>query len=328
MNQTGALLPLRRVDPDARLSEWLAELELSAKSEGVYLSMFSKFFSWMGREGLTLEGVTAGDIDEFLNKNGLVKEHRYRYVRLIERFYIHLSAKKILKRDNPGSRAAQAKVGEGRNDRTQFLSAPEIDAIARYIAPGPLEGKKEKQENRNPGPRAARDWREFAEWREARDKALASGMLFGALKVSEAASLSVNCITEDAVKVPRVGRVPEREAYLLPAGRDCLAAWLKIRGRANIAGRKLFPADDLGESMHPASIYRRVHRVAQLAFEQAGLEVPEARLSPQTLRNTYAAMLIEGGHSNAVIMASMGIKESASISRLRMALNVAKTSGG
>lgn len=336
-----ALLPTGRVDPNAQLQAWLAELELSKNSETVYVSMFSKFFSWMGRRELTLEALTEEDIETFLDEAQAErkkkrkpedskaaekrKEHRYRYVRLIERFYIHLSAKKILKRDNPGSRAAQHGVGQGRNDFSKFLSAPECQAVARYIGSAPDKIDEKNQKTSDPSARCARDWRQFAEWREARDKALAAVMLFGAVKVSEAPLMSVNCTTGSLLRIPDEAQAAGfREAMLLPEGRRSLDIWLAVRAGAGIAGDRLFPADDRGEPMHAASIYRRVRRVATLAFEEAALKIPPARLSPQTLRNTYAGMLIERGYPDSLIMDCMGLKEASSYGRLRTALAPAK----
>lgn len=314
MNPNSALLPSRRVDPDAAFSDWLSDLDLSEESEVVYSSMFSKFSSWLERRGITLEVCDDTDIEGFLDENGLVKQHRYRYVRLIERFYFYLSAKNLLKRDNPGSRAARAGVGRGENDKTQFLAPEQYKAVAEFIARRTENsGKGEKQKP------TSRHWSQFSEWREARDKALAAVMLFGAVKVSEVALLSVNCITGDRVRIKADGRVPYHEALLLPDGLASLDAWFAARSAAGIPGTVLFPSSDLGDPMHPASVYRRVHHIAETALASAGLPPFDGRLSPQTLRNTYAGMLISQGLPDQAIMESMGIKELRSIARLRAA---------
>lgn len=326
-NQTSSLLDTLRADPSSAFSDWLSQLDLACESEAVYLSMLSKFSSWMDRRGITFEEYGEEDIDRFLDENNLTKEHRYRYVRLIERFHIYLSTRGILKDSNPGSRAAKAGVGLGKNDLTQFLSTVEYQAVASFIAPAASregEGKEEKKKSALSG-----RWSECAEWREARDKALASVMLFGALKVSEVGALSVNCIWDGgAIQVPAAGRVPEHEAWLLPEGRESVAAWVRMRNELGIPGDRLFPSNVKGDAMHAASVYRRVHRIAELAFLAAGLEVPEARLSPQTLRNTYASILFSRGFHDSDILGCMGIKEARSIKRLRDAHEIAKKQGG
>lgn len=77
--------------------------------------------------------------------------------------------------------------------------------------------------------------------------------------------------------------------------------------------------------MHPASIYRRVHIIAEAAILEAGLALPETRLSPQTLRNTYASILLERNFTDAEIMNSMGIKAVRSMARLKAEIEWVKS---
>jgi integrase len=120
------------------------------------------------------------------------------------------------------------------------------------------------------------------------------------------------------------GPIPYHESILLPEGRKSFSTWLEYRRTAGIAGTVLFPSDDLGEPMHQASIYRRVRRVIEEALESAGLTLPESRLSPQTLRNTYAGLLIDMGCTDREIMECMGIKALRSMGRIRTYYEMAK----
>jgi len=58
-------------------------------------------------------------------------------------------------------------------------------------------------------------------------------------------------------------------------------------------------------------MFRRVHRLLDL------LGIKDARTCGQTLRNTYAAELIESGMDDAGIVSAMGYQGDFSIQRLR-----------
>lgn len=308
------LLTSLRCDPYSAFSAWLTTQTFSEGSTKVYSSMFSRFARWLQAQGIGLDECDETTLDAFLDENKLEKEHRYRYVRLIERVYHHLIHVMKLPLDNPGSRAARAGVGRGENDPMNFLAEPEYRAIAEYLT-RPGGGKEEKKEKKE---KSSRHWSSFSEWREARDKALASVTLFGALRVGEAAALSVNCITlsGDRLIVYPLGEISHHEAEFLKDGRACLDAWLACRRENQLPGSVMFPSNDLGEPMHPASIYRRVHRVILAAYAEAGLDAEASRLSPQTLRNTYAGILISRGYSVKSIMEYMGIKSEESVYRI------------
>lgn len=314
MNPTPSSLRLTlRANPDQVFSEWLSEQKLGDRSRRVYSSMFSKFSRWMDERGAYLELCDDEDIAAFLDGNDLKKHHRYRYVRLLERFYGHLKRELRLTIENPGSVAAREGVGLGLNDAMQFFLKPQYDAVAEHLAAGRGEEKTEKKENK-----------------DARDRALASVMLFGALRVGEVALLSVNCISEDGSKIniKRAGRIPEHESLILREGRECILEWLRMRRSAALPTTVLFPANDAGEPMHPASIYRRVRFIIESAFEAAGLDPNHSRLSPQTLRNTYAGILIERGYLDKQIMDSMGLALPRSVAHIRDAYAIATRKTG
>lgn len=318
---TNTLSPIPSLDdPTGLLGAWLSELHLSEASKIIYSSMMIKFLSALESADTSLKECAPSDIEAFLEWNKLEKEHRYRYVRLIERFYIYLSARGLLKRENPGSLAAKEGIGKGNNDKTQYLTEEEWRAVSDFVGRPPHRKEKEKEEkNKKP----SRHWSQFVEWRLARDKALASVMLFGAVKVSEVALLSVNCTTDGrTIRIRSDGKIPYHEATLLDEGLAGLNAWRSARQDAGIQGDLLFPSSDLGEPMHAASIYRRVHLIAETAILEAGLVAPLSRLSPQTLRNTYARILFQKGFDDKSIMASMGILEKRSLLRLKQALDV------
>ena len=67
----------------------------------------------------------------------------------------------------------------------------------------------------------------------------------------------------------------------------------------------------LTQRMHVSSIFRRIQSV----LEDAG--VTGSRASPQTLRNTYAALLIEGGASTMELVTCLGLSTDMTAQRIR-----------
>lgn len=320
-----SLLKAGRADPDNPiLLDWFTHLELVPSSKTVYLAMLTKFFVWLQAKNRELETCKPGDILAFVDK--LEKEHRSRTIRLIDRFYIHLAATNVLTGPNPASSARQKdpKKKTAVNDTSQFLSAEERQAVADYLGPRRREGKgkeEKKKASRNP----------HADWKEVRDRAIAAVILFGGAKVGEVAALSVNCISEqgemrydllvpDKDRTAPNGRRGFRSAFFFDEGRPAVQAWLEVRGAAGIQGAVLFPSIKKGDTMHAASVYRCAQRVLEAALKEAGMGGPEARLSPQTLRNTYASMLMERNWDNAMIMDAMGLLWAESFGRIRAAL--------
>lgn len=68
--------------------------------------------------------------------------------------------------------------------------------------------------------------------------------------------------------------------------------------------------------MHPSSIHRRTQRF----LEETG--ITGERASAQTLRNTYASLLIEAGATDDELVDFLGLKASISAQRLRKAASV------
>ena len=95
--------------------------------------------------------------------------------------------------------------------------------------------------------------------------------------------------------------------------------WLPLRRSLPRWGGVLFPPDltrrqktvAVPELMDASTVYRRVHRFL------VNCGVTGTRLAPQTLRNTFAAMRIEEGWDDALIMASMALFDEVTVPRMR-----------
>lgn len=257
------------------------------------------------------------------------KEQRQRYVRLIEKAYDHL-ADLGLTMVNPGREAGFAKMGKGSNAPTKFLDRRECELLFGVIQdflvyPVPEVPAK-------PGIEWARAWA------SARDIGLAGVMVGAGVRVEEVGRMTVNCTLvrgspDDGgaqkeclarMWIPAGIDSPGRDALCFPVAEMAISGWLKWRGL--MPGMEitdvLFPSDvrkrrkdqrgaEMDANMHPSSLFRRISKVLTTAG------VTGNRVGGQTLRNTYAALLVEAECTDAEIMASMGLKTAMTVLRLR-----------
>lgn len=300
--------------PVLAFSSWLSSFDDDEKrrlrdgSKTVYISMWSKFMRYLEERGIALGDCQSHHISSFLDFHELKKGHRQRYVRLIEKTYVHLIEIRVAAH-NPGAKAGYERVGKGSNDPMRFLSVQERDdlfALLRHTfeAAGEKGLEKDRKE----------------EWTQVRDAVVAATMVGGGLKVSDAVSLTVNCTS-----VPGRVTVPDEygqkhTAKLFPIAQDALKAWWPWRERMADGSDLVFTADMKRRrndkmvktaGMHPATVYRRVAAL----LEAAG--VTGERACCQTLRNTYAAILIEQGASDAELSECLGLYVDLSAQRMR-----------
>lgn len=287
-------------DPEGSFQHWMADKHFSASTAKVYGYMWAKFSKWRKKGGLGLADVRSMHLQQFLDEANLEKHHRYRYVRLIERVYAAL-ARLMPGLENPGSKAAKENVGRGVNDIGAFLDAAQRD---RLIASLTVEKEKEKKKGKG------------NEWRDIRDRAITAVILGGGVKGGEVRGMSVSCVIGDGDWLEVRHGKRQHRTRLLPFAKDLLARWGAYRAGAGTEGDLLFPstreAKLKSQMMDKATLYRIVKR----QLDAAGVELP-AREAPQTLRNTFAAMLIDAGESDGLITEYLGLQETASAGRLR-----------
>ena len=84
-------------------------------------------------------------------------------------------------------------------------------------------------------------------------------------------------------------------------------------------GQLQFVAGEDGRQMDTATLYRRAHWV----MESSGIDL-ESREGPQTLRNSFVAMLFDMNVQDSVVAGYLGLREPSSVERLRSNLAEAK----
>lgn len=311
-----------RTQPERAFDGWLAHHGFGHGTAVVYRSMWGKLLRWSGEQGLLPLSWSAGQIADFLDAQNLHKTHRYRYARLIERVFQHLS---LLQQDlhNPASQAVRARLADGENDPTAFLLPGERDLlVARILAPAAgmrLDGRKGLSPT---------------QWKRARDVALVSVLLGGGLKVAEVRALRIDAIDGVAERegqgalALRMVRTDNGRAYtvpLFPFAHVPLRRWLAVRAQAGTLGDLAFPAMASGRAMHPASVYRRV----EMLLDEAGVLAGRSeRASPQTLRNTCGAIHFDAGASPAAVAQLLGMRDLESGWRLHAAYQAWRSRAG
>lgn len=306
--------------PQQAYAGWLESQSLRPSTKTVYLAMFSRFCQWLGESGKSLFHCEVADIARFLdtpNPNTGRTPHpqtgrqRQQYVRQLERVFNHLA---FLGRDagNPGRQAAIERIGAGEDKPTRVLTVVERDAVLAALA--------SQLASLEAGGAAVGTWLAY------RDLALVAVLLGAGLKVSNVQRLTLNCMNLEEGRIELSGHNYTHRARLLPFAVPPLAAWLAVQAERNggttPGDHPVFEADrSVGFGryakalvMHPSSVHRRTQRF----LEAAG--ITGERASAQTLRNTYASLLIEAGATDDELVDFLGLKASISAWRLRKAV--------
>lgn len=309
--------------PYDAFSGWIEHHPVEDSTREVKKFMWRKWCKWLEASLLPLDRVESNHLAHFFEEKKIAKAQRYRYLRLVETVYIHLSLLGLSIK-NPGTQAAYEHLGKGENDPTVFLSREEKEKVEKVIRQmflgevgksGPLNEESEKKKRKG---------RKKKDWVPSRNAAVCAVMMGGGATVWALERLTVSCTncSEGRLSLPRKGGAPY-EAVLLPIGQTAIDIWPRRRRDIGPAiGDWMFPADlstrgtktDTA-AMHPSTIFRAV----QTVLREAG--IVGARACGQTLRNSYAATLIDLGFSDDQIAESMGFFDVTSAIRLRAAWN-------
>jgi site-specific recombinase XerD len=289
-----------RRDPRIAFDAWLATQRLRRSSADVYRAQWGAFLDWLNAKHKNLNDVDKRTIAHFVAELPVRKTQRVRYLRLIERVLDHVREIELAS-TNPARFIAQDGEAAWRNARdnepTGFLTPAErATLIAHSFLP-------------------ITDLSAAQRWRERRDRALIAVFLGGGLKTGEARALTVTCVHAGMpwVTIESANPAFTRRTRLAPFAVAVLDAWMAERRLSELAGDLVFPASPSGRSMHKATMLRAVDAI----IEAAGIaRSREARASPQTLRNTFAADLFEGGAAPELVGQWLGFMQPVSANRL------------
>ncbi|WP_089341390.1 tyrosine-type recombinase/integrase [Burkholderia singularis] len=288
--------------PDTAFDAWLASQQFRHSSAEVYRAQWGAFLGWLAKRQKTLATVDTETISHFVGELPIKKTQRVRYLRLIERVLDYVR-KSELGSTNPARFIAQDGEATWRrardNEPTSFLTPAERAALLAYLfSPLPSIGA--------------------TLWKERRDRALVAAFLGAGLKTGEARSITISCVNLGSTMLTVPAAQPEftRDTHLASFAIALFDAWLAERQRCEIPGDLVFPASLSGRPMHKATMLRAVDTIIEAADIASSRE---ARASPQTLRNTFAAELFENGVEPEKVGQWLGFAQSISANRLHRA---------
>jgi integrase len=292
-----------RRDPRIAFDAWLAKQSFRSSSADVYRAQWGLFLDWLKVRRKSLTTVDTRTIANFVASLEIRKPQRVRYLRLIERVLDHVREVEMAS-TNPARFIAQDGEAAWRNARdnepTGFLtSAERATLVAHLFAP-------------------LTELSAAARWRERRARALIAVFLGGGIKTGEARALAVSCVSPGSpwVTIDAANPAFARRTRLSPFAVAIMDAWLAERRLSDLHGDLVFPASPSGRPMHKATMLRSVDAL----IEAAGIaRSREARASPHTLRNTFAADLFESGVAPELVGQWLGFMQSVSANRLHRA---------
>jgi site-specific recombinase XerD len=305
--------------PELAYASWLTSRRLKDSSARVYIAMFGRFCQWLTVQGKKLDQLDADDIRRFLDSENPnlppsrkarsnSGRQRQQYIRQLEHVFAHLGTLGHAG-INPGREAGYDRVGAGADKPTRFLSGAESQAVIQLIQENLVELRKAEK-----GKDA---------WLEFRDLALIAAMIGGGIKVGQVGTMTLNCIhlQEGTIDLSRPGRA--HRARLLPFAIEALHAWLVVQEERR--GHRLEPAQKVFEASRSSGFGRNsktimlstssIHRRTQKLLTMAG--ITGDRACAQTLRNTYAGLLIDGGATDEQLVDYLGLLTTVTAQRLR-----------
>ena len=300
--------------PDIAFASWIQSFGYSESTQRVYTSMFKKFTRWLELNNKVLLGCSQHDVQLFLDQplsrensgfNAQKTRQREQYLRIIDRVFAHLGELGFTRNYSAATELLQ-RGSKGKDDPTRFLSPEELKRVIATIDKGFVEiSRKMKPEE---------------DWIEVRDIGLLSVMIGGGLKVAHVVALGLNCISLGEKTIELSDRKNTHRARILPFAVEPLTLWLSVREKVlameQMNTQKVFFSGKRGPVRKKIAINAAtIHRRTQKFLFDAGIHGD--RSCAQTLRNTYAGLLIDQGATPNEIMDFLGLRSLESATDLK-----------
>ena len=346
-------------DPRTTFDAWLAARHFRGSSADVYRAQFHHFLDWLGERGKTLVHAEPALIDAFVATLDVKRQQRARYLRIMERVFDDMfnDAPAGGNPARPVARAIDAPWTDTRsNAPTGFLTPEQCASLWEAFDLMRVDQRAEQPENQRvdqseqTSPGSAKPQTRAVlpmHWRDQRDRALGAVLLGTGLKLSEAEHLQLDAVDLAQKQLTAVAEDPRYTRHVPMDARlaAILVHWLRTREETAIEGSLVFPAGRSGRAMHKATALRAIDTIVASARlrdhgePDVGTETePETkgevkkqrktvpavsrsadRISPQTLRNAYAATLFESDASDELLAERLGFAQPLSAKRLRAA---------
>lgn len=256
------------------------ERHLAASTVDAYRRDLAQLAAFLRRTRRELSNARLQDLRRFLAQLttlGYARASIARRVGAIHTFYRWANARDVVRSD-PSALLGRPKVV---SRLPVVLRAPEAAALVE--APDAAEGASEV---------------EVAV--AARDRAILELMYVSGLRVSEVAGLAIGGVDLDRGRVTVIGKGDkEREVPLGDPAREAVVAWLAVRDTLDPGPHGELFTNRRGRPIGPRDIRRLVGRYA-------GATLSGRRVTPHTLRHSFATHLLEGGADIRAVQEMLG----------------------
>lgn len=250
----------------------LSEKGLSKNTISAYRSDLKKYFAYLDKSGISINSVKHTDITEFLWQEKLsnhAPRSIYRMIETLKQYHAFIAAENLVEK-NPASNITPPKIPV---KLPNFLSKDEVEALV--CAPA---GNKEK---------------------EVRNRAMLELLYATGLRVSELVGLELANIDFNLGFVRVIGK--GNKERIIPAGKtslECVKRYLKLR-KKNIFGETGLFLNSRGKKISRIEFWKQVKRYARIA----GIN---KRISPHTLRHSFASHMLAGGSDLRFVQEMLG----------------------
>jgi integrase/recombinase XerC len=245
------------------------ERHLAPSTVDAYRRDLSQLGAFLRRNRRDLPGAGIDDLRRFLallTSLGYARASIARRVGAIHTFYRWAVSREVVDED-PAALLGRPKVV---NRLPMVLRAPEAAALVE-------------------APVITADASDVETAVALRDRAILELMYGSGLRVSEVAGLTLDRVDLERGRVMVVGKGDkEREVPLGDPAREAVAGWLVVRGVLGVGRDDELFVNRRGRPIGPRDIRRLVGRYA-------GLALSGRRVTPHTLRHSFATHLLEGG---------------------------------
>jgi hypothetical protein len=308
--------------------------QLADSSRTVYRSLWAGFVTYLRSHQVDFARVDSPLIKLYLEGSSMKLEQRERIHRLIERAFYDIAGNRVGAQNPAATAAVEKRHGwrrAERNDDTDFLDETEHRAAIAWI-----ESAQAPQVERPKGRPEVSSTRAPAAWRFSRNQAACAVLLGGGVKPVELSHLSVNDVqfpfaASEGMPTPsndihlhvQATTAEERRLRMPAYAAGTLLQWVALLKStapgAAAAGDTfpLFPRAAGGGLLSVRSIERLVD--AFFAGFERGPGAEGTTITPQLLRNSFAADLFERGMPREDVQALMGYRQELSATRLHAA---------
>lgn len=233
---------------------------LNPSSVRIYAGMFDRLCAFLDAQGRGLMTLDEAFLERFLASRKLSEQTRHRYLLLFTALYRHLQAIEAAHANPPVALLRSAERPERLSP--EALLPLEVQALLRQAVPAKT-------------------------WKHRRNACMFLTFLGAGLRVQELLGLTPDALENADCKTLIVpGARATRRVDVQEWAQPALKAWCGERERLAIPGRLVFPANERGEPLSPATVFRQ----ARARLEAAG--ITRRYEGPTLLRNTYGAVML------------------------------------